>query len=121
MHKIRALFITCTNSSIPVHAQCMYNDSDFCPPGCHFLYIFASKVSRKNKNKVSQFFVQSVTNETSTLRTSVYSVHVRVHNRLNNGNAGERKIQTRKYESVFELMYATKVSCNVVLLEIPIC
>ena len=34
---------------------------------CHFLNIFASKVSRKNKGKVSQFFVQSVTNDTSTL------------------------------------------------------
>ena len=44
----------------------MCNDSDFCPPGCHFLYIFESKVSRKNKGKVSQFFGQSVTNDTST-------------------------------------------------------
>ena len=35
-------------------------------PGCHFLKIFASKVSRKNKGKVSQFFGQSVTNDTST-------------------------------------------------------
>ena len=34
--------------------------------GCHFLNIFASKVSRKNKGKVSQFFGQSVTNDTST-------------------------------------------------------
>ena len=35
-------------------------------PGCHFLNIFASKVSRKNKGKVSKFFGQSVTNDTST-------------------------------------------------------
>ena len=35
-------------------------------PGCHFLNIFASKVSRKNKGKVSQIFGQSVTNDTST-------------------------------------------------------
>ena len=35
-------------------------------PGFHFLIIFASKVSRKNKGKVSQFFGQSVTNDTST-------------------------------------------------------
>ena len=34
--------------------QCMCNDSDFCPPGCHFLYIFASKESHKNEGKVSQ-------------------------------------------------------------------
>ena len=31
-----------------------------------FLNIFASKVSRKNKGKVSQIFGQSVTNDTST-------------------------------------------------------
>ena len=35
-------------------------------PGCHFLNIFASKVSRKNKGKVSNFYGQSVTNDTST-------------------------------------------------------
>ena len=35
-------------------------------PGCHFLNIFASKVSRKNKGKVSNFFGQSDTNDTST-------------------------------------------------------
>ena len=35
-------------------------------PGCHFLNIFASKVSRKNKGRVSQFFGQSVTNDSST-------------------------------------------------------
>ena len=34
-------------------------------PGCHFINIFASKVSRKNKGKVSEFFGQSVTNDTS--------------------------------------------------------
>ena len=34
--------------------------------GCHFLNIFVTKVSRKNKGKVSQFFGQSVTNDTST-------------------------------------------------------
>ena len=51
-----------------VHSvQCMCNDSDFCPPGCHFLYIFASKVSGKNKGKVPQFFGQSATNGTSTI------------------------------------------------------
>ena len=50
-----------------VHSlQCICNDSDFCPPGCHYLYIFASKVSRKNKGQVSQIFGQSVTNDTST-------------------------------------------------------
>ena len=36
-------------------------------PGCHFLNILASKVSRKNKGKVSQFFGQSVTNDMSTI------------------------------------------------------
>ena len=36
-------------------------------PGCHFLNIFASKVSRKNKGEVSKFFGQSVTNDTSTI------------------------------------------------------
>ena len=35
-------------------------------PRCHFLNIFASKMSRKNKGKVSNFFGQSVTNDTST-------------------------------------------------------
>ena len=35
-------------------------------PGCHFLNIFVTKVSRKNKGKVSQFFGQSVTSDTST-------------------------------------------------------
>ena len=35
--------------------QCMCNDSHFCPPGCHFLYIL-----------VPQFFGQSATNGTST-------------------------------------------------------
>ena len=44
----------------------MCNDSDFCPPGCHFLYIFASKESHNNKGKGSQIFGQSVTNDTST-------------------------------------------------------
>ena len=34
--------------------------------GVPFLNIFASKVSDKNKGKVSQFFGQSVTNDTST-------------------------------------------------------
>ena len=38
----------------------------FVLPGCHFLSIFASKVSRKNKGKVSKIFGQSVTNDTST-------------------------------------------------------
>ena len=45
----------------------MCDDSDFYPPGCHFIYIFASKVSGKNKDRVSQIFGQSVTNDTSTL------------------------------------------------------
>ena len=36
-------------------------------PGCHFLNIFASKVSRKNKGEVSKIFGQSVTNDTSTI------------------------------------------------------
>ena len=45
----------------------MCNESDFCPPGCHFLNIFASRVSRKNKGKVLQFFGQSATNGTSTI------------------------------------------------------
>ena len=59
--------VTCTLVYISVHSvKCMCNDSDFCPPGCHFLYIFASRGSRKNKGKVSQFFGQSVTNDTST-------------------------------------------------------
>ena len=49
-----------------VSPTCMCNDSDFCQPGCHFLYIFASKESHKNKDKVSQIFGQSVTNDTST-------------------------------------------------------
>ena len=54
--------------NVDLHSvQCMCNDSDFCPPGCHFLYIFASKVSGKNKGKVPQFFGQSVTNGTSTI------------------------------------------------------
>ena len=35
-------------------------------PGCHFLNIFDTKVSSKNKSRVSQFFGQSVTNDTST-------------------------------------------------------
>ena len=47
--------------------QCMCNESDFCPPGCHFLNIFASRVSRKNKGKVPHFFGQSATNGTSTI------------------------------------------------------
>ena len=38
-----------------------------CPPGCHFLYIFASKVSVTNKGKVPNFFGQSVINITSTI------------------------------------------------------
>ena len=54
--------ITCRNSSV----QYVCNDSDFCPPGCHFLYIFASKVSYKNKGEVAQIFDQSVTNDTNT-------------------------------------------------------
>ena len=33
---------------------------------CHFLNIFASKESHKNKGQVSQIFGQSVTNDTST-------------------------------------------------------
>ena len=36
-------------------------------PGCHFLFIFASKVSLKNKGEVSNCFGQSVTNDTSTI------------------------------------------------------
>ena len=47
--------------------QCMCNESDFCSPGCHFLNIFASRVPRKNKGKVPQFFGQSATNGTSTI------------------------------------------------------
>ena len=55
--------VHCTST---VHSvQCMRNDS--CPPGCHFLYIFASRVSRKNEGKVPQFFGQSATNGTSTI------------------------------------------------------
>ena len=38
------------------------------------------------------------------------------------GTKEKWKIQIRKYTRVeFELMHATKVSCNVVLLEISIC
>ena len=62
---VRTLVYMC---NVRVHSvQCMCTESDFCPPGCHFLYIFASRVSRKNKGEVSQFFGQSVTNDTSTL------------------------------------------------------
>ena len=65
--KLKSLHVRRVVYMYNVHSvQCMCNDSDFSPPGCHFLYIFASKVSRKNKGKVSQFFGQSVTNDTST-------------------------------------------------------
>ena len=45
-------------------------------PGCHFVTIFASKVSRKNKGKVSKFFGQSVTNDTSTPRLSTTAIDI---------------------------------------------
>ena len=61
---MKTVKITCTNSSVQCTSMC--NDSDFCPPGCHFLYIFASKESHKNKGQVSQIFGQSVTNDMST-------------------------------------------------------
>ena len=67
---IQLLYTFCTDTKVymyNVHSvQCMCNDSHFCPPGCHLLYIIASRVSRKNKGKVSQFFGQNVTNDTST-------------------------------------------------------
>ena len=42
------------NSVHSVQCTSKCSDPDFCPSGCHFLYIFASGVSRKNWGGVSE-------------------------------------------------------------------
>ena len=47
----------------------MCKDSNFCLSRCHFLYIYASKESHKNKGEVSQMTrVPQVENHWPTLR-----------------------------------------------------